>query len=69
MTEVKWACSVCDTLAPHEHFIATTPNGGEVPAMRFYALDERAEVRDSETGEVLFPAIKGPLRVVGGYDQ
>jgi hypothetical protein len=28
--------------------------------------DPRAEVRDSETGEVIFPAVKGPLKLIRG---
>ena len=28
--------------------------------------DPRAEVRDSETGEVIFPAVKGPLKLILG---
>lgn len=30
------------------------------------ADDPNAEVRDPDTGEVIFPAIKGPLRLIEG---
>lgn len=38
------------------------PNGH--PCIMDHPDDPNAEIRDSETGEVLFPARKAPLRVV-----
>jgi len=44
--------------------LSTMPNGH--PCVMDYPEDLNAEVRDSETGEVLFPARKAPFRVIEG---
>lgn len=58
-------CTFCDRTFPHYHSEVRAPNGDLVEAI--VAIDQdhpRAEVRDRESGEVIFPAIKGPLALV-----
>lgn len=52
-----------ERLRAREPTIVTIPLDGVIMG---HCEDPRAEVRDSETGEVIFPAIKGPLRIVKG---
>jgi hypothetical protein len=54
---------------PHKHGLVFAPNGNSAPAVIYLVEDPRAEVRDSETGEVIFRATKGPLRVIEGGDS
>lgn len=56
----------CGEEAPHDHGFVTSPTGIENAAIIYRAADPRAEVRDPDTGEVIFPAVKGPLKVVQG---
>jgi hypothetical protein len=56
----------CDNLFAHNHFWSSAPNGRTIEVIESIVDDPRAEVRDSETGEVIFPAVKGPLRVIHG---
>lgn len=60
-----FSCDQCDLKWPHHH--GTVGNGvNSAPATIYHSKDPRREVRDSETGEVIFPAVKGPLRVIEG---
>jgi hypothetical protein len=57
----------CGLDAPHHHQTATAPNGEPMSVIVYHTdLHPRAEVRDSDTGEVIFPAVKGPLGVIEG---
>lgn len=44
--------------------LTTMPDGR--PCIMHHPADPNAEVRDSETGEVIFPAVKAPLHVIEG---
>lgn len=57
-------CKLCDLITPHYHTEIQAPNGDWVECTIYTGRDPRAEVRDPDTGEVIFPAVKGPLRVV-----
>jgi hypothetical protein len=60
-------CAACEDSAPHHHDWIYPAEGPAVEAVVYHSdAHPRAEVRDSETGEVIFPAVKGPLRVVEG---
>lgn len=60
-----FACPVgCDLTYPHYHSVVTTPNGDLVPAVVSIAEDPNAEVRDPDTGEMIFPANKTKLRLI-----
>lgn len=51
----------------HHHTTMAAPNGEVVQVIVMHLdIHPRAEVRDSETGEVIFPAVKGPLQVIEG---
>lgn len=56
----------CEYEFPHKHGHVYSPTGSSAPAIISLVEDPRAEVRDPDTGEVIFPAIKGPLRVIEG---
>lgn len=58
--------SACEHTYPHKHGWYYPPAGKPVEAIISLVEDPRAEVRDPETGEVLFPAVKGPLKVILG---
>jgi hypothetical protein len=58
----------CEYQFPHKHGWVYAPAGDAVEAIVSLVEDPRAEVRDPDTGEVIFPATKGPLRLVGGTD-
>ena len=63
----QFHCSECDETVPHDHGTVTLPSGALKPAIYYRSnAHPRAEVRDSETGEVIFPAVKGPLHVIEG---
>lgn len=65
MTEFH--CPDCDLAVPHDHGTVTSRIGVKRPAIIYRSdADPRAEVRDSETGEVIFPAVKGPLKMIEG---
>ncbi len=52
------ACS-CGIEAPHRHEMFTAPNGDIRLAVVYQSdVHPRAEVRDAETGEMIFPATK-----------
>lgn len=59
-------CDICDLQFAHEHRDWIAPNGEPRTAIVSLVEDPRAEVRDSETGEMIFPAVKGPLTVIEG---
>lgn len=55
----------CGIETPHHHETFIAPNGDTRPAVIYHSnAHPRAEVRDSETGEVIFPAVKGPLVLI-----
>jgi hypothetical protein len=55
----------CAETYPHHHEQWEAPNGRLVDVIIHHSdRHPRAEVRDSETGEVIFPAVKGPLTVI-----
>lgn len=57
----------CEADYPHYHDVVSLPGGSYAPAVVTISdRDPRAEVRDSETGEVIFPAVKGPLTLIEG---
>lgn len=61
------------TISTEPFTVRDSKTGEETTVMRVVHIHHsdrhpRAEVRDSETGEVIFPAIKGPLVVVGGSE-
>lgn len=56
----------CTETAPHDHGFITSPIGVQNTAIIYRVEDPRAEVRDPDTGEVIFPAVKGPLKVIAG---
>lgn len=63
----SFKCPDCDIAAPHHHAWVYAPSGDSAPAIVYHSdRHPRAEVRDSETGEVIFPAVRGPLRVIEG---
>ena len=58
-------CAECDLPFAHHH--ESWPHGDGTFYPVIVAHEDRrcrAEVRDSETGEVIFPAVKGPLEVI-----
>ncbi|MDB5445679.1 MAG: hypothetical protein JWQ97_996 [Phenylobacterium sp.] len=59
-------CPVCELTHPHHHEQRTAPNGDLREVIIHHPEDPRAEVREPDTGEVIFPAVKGPLRVIEG---
>lgn len=64
MTNFK--CHLCDDPAPHDHGVVTAPSGIAVTAVIYRVADPNAEVRDPDTGEVIFPARKAPFRLLQG---
>lgn len=56
----------CEYEFPHKHGWVCAPDGSRGEAIISLVEDPRAEVRDPDTGEVIFPAVKGPLRVISG---
>lgn len=56
----------CGEEAPHDHGFVTSPIGTVNDAIVYRVADPRAEVLDPDTGEVIFPAVKGPLKVIEG---
>lgn len=64
MTDFK--CQHCDVSAPHDHGFVCTPSGVEAPAIIYRVADPNAEVRDPDTGEVIFPARKAPFKLIQG---
>lgn len=67
MSEFK--CFECDRTAPHDHGYVYSPLGEQAPAIIYRAENPNAEVRDPETGEVIFPATKAPFRLIKGDRQ
>lgn len=59
-------CSDCELTIPHDHGQMITPDGTRHEAIIYRVADPNAEVRDPETGEVIFPATKGPLKLIEG---
>lgn len=59
-------CDWCDLHWPHHHGEAFAPNGDLVQVTFYYAKAPDAEVRDDETGEVIFPATKAPFKMIEG---
>lgn len=59
-------CPECSDPSPHDHGTVWTPNGTSAPAIIYRVEDPRAEVRDPDSGEVIFPAVKGPLKLIQG---
>lgn len=59
-------CEFCSRTYPHYHGEMTAPNGNVVETVVAISDDPRAEVRDPDTGEVIFPAVKGPLQLIQG---
>lgn len=63
----KFVCQTCNDPIPHDHGRVHGPGGNSAPAIIYRSdRDPRAELRDSETGEVIFRAKKGPLKLVAG---
>jgi hypothetical protein len=54
----------CEITWPHYHEAHTAPDGNTVPAIIYIPEDANAEVRDPDTGEVIFPARTTKLRLV-----
>lgn len=66
MTE-PFRCRWCSERHPHHHQTTHAPSGREIDVLvMHHDRHPRAEVRDSESGEVLFPAVKGPLTLIDG---
>lgn len=64
---MEFRCPECDLIAPHDHGSVYAPNGYSAPAIIYRSdHDPYAEVRDDESGEVIFPATKRPLRLIVG---
>ncbi len=65
---ISFRCPECSDPVPHDHGVVRSPAGNSAPAIIYRDMREntRAEVRDSETGEVIFPAVKGPLKLIAG---
>lgn len=59
-------CPICELNTPHDHSILISPAGSCVDAILHHVADPNAEVRDSETGELIFPARKAPFRLIDG---
>lgn len=62
----KIVCPDCSDTVPHDHGVICTPSGVEVAAVIYRVADPNAEVRDPDTGEVIFPARKAPFRLLQG---
>lgn len=54
----------CEITWPHYHEQRTAPSGNVVQTVVYIPEDEHAEVRDPDTGEVIFPARRTKLRLV-----
>ena len=66
MSAAPFTCDWCAETWPHHHTEMTAPNGNVVPVVVMHPEDPYAEVRDPDTGEVIFPATKRPLRLIEG---
>lgn len=56
----------CEVTWPHYHEVRIAPAGNMVQCIVYIPEDPNAEVRDPDTGEVIFPATKRPLRAITG---
>lgn len=66
-----FVCPECNLTVPHDHgwvqaWVDGRPAGDPVPSINYHSEDPYAEVRDPDTGEVIFPATKRPLRLIQG---
>lgn len=59
-------CQFCNRMFNHYHTEMVAPNGNIVEAVVTIPDDPNAEVRDPDTGEVIFPAVKRPFKLIQG---
>lgn len=59
-------CDWCDLHWPHHHEEHTAPAGNLVQVTVYHSENPNAEVRDPDTGEVIFPATKAPFKLIIG---
>lgn len=60
-------CPECAEQVPHDHGTVFGPNGISALAIIYRSdRDPNAEVRDPDSGEVIFPATKAPFKLIEG---